>query len=151
MAGGVTAAVGPVTGAVISGIANVALDAMSGERDIKKLVVSGAVGAGASLVGSGVGKVVERVGGKLATKLLCKMSKSKLKATVTNLVPTIKGTERNAIKNISYLTDKYPTIGTEYFMSSHLGRTLTTSIGQVAEGFSSIGVNYARGRWFPSW
>ena len=151
LAGGVTAAVGPFAGALISGATNIALDVMSGERDIKKLAVSGITGAGASLLGSGVGKVTEKIGGKIATKVLSKMPKVKLKTTVTNLVPTIKGAERNAIKSMSYLTSKYPTIGTQYFMSSHFGRTLTTSIGQVAEGFAGCGANYGITRYFPSW
>lgn len=83
--------------------------------------------------------------------MLGKMSKAKLKTTVTNLVSTVKGAERNAIKNISYLTSKYSNIGAQYFMSSHLGRTLTSSIEQIAEGFAGVGANYIRRRYSPSW
>lgn len=151
LAGGVTAAVGPLVGAAISGAANITLDMMNGERDIKKLAVSGIIGAGASLAGSGIGKVVEKTGGKVATKVLSKMSKTNLKKVVTNLEPAIKGAKRNMIKNISYLSSEYPNIGTRYFMSTHLGRTLTTSIGQIAEGFTGIGANYGRARCLPSW
>ena len=43
--------------------------------------------AGVSLVGSGVGKAVEKVEGEVATKALAKMPKSKLKATVTYIKP----------------------------------------------------------------
>ncbi len=151
LAGGVTAAVGNVAGAAISGVANAALDAMNGERDFSKLVVSGFVGAGTSLVGAGVGKAVQKVGGKVAMKVLGKMPKGKLKATVTNLIPEIKGTERNAIKSISYLTSKYPKVGTTYFMSSNFGNTLTTSISQTAEGLFGMGANYVGTRYFSSW
>ena len=119
---------------------------MSGERNIENLVVSGITGAASSLVGSGVGKLVEKVGGKVATKVLSKMSKAKLKTTVTSLISTIKGAERNAIKNVSYLVSNYSDIGTKYFMSSQFGKVLTTSIGQMAEGFSSSAANYIRRR-----
>ncbi len=151
LAGGVTAAVGPLAGAAISGAANMALDYMGGERNIKKLAISGAIGAGASLIGSGVGKAVEKIGGKVATTTLSKMPKVKLKATITSIKPTIKGTERNAIKSMSYLTNKYPTIGTDYFLSSHFGRTTVTSFGQVTEGLFGGGTSYARQRYFPAW
>ncbi len=151
VSGGVTAAVGPVLGATISGATNIALDVIDGERDIKKLAVSGAIGVGASLVGAGVGKVVEKAGGKAATRALSKMPKAKLKAKVTSLVPTIKSTERNAIKNISYLISKYKDIGSKFFMSTEVGKTLVTSTGQFAEGFTGGGLNYVRNRNFPSW
>ena len=151
LAGGVTAAVGPLAGAAISGVANISLDVMSGERDVKKLLVSGAIGAGASLAGSAGGKVAEKIGGKVVTKVLSKMSKTKLKTTITSLMPSIKGAERNAIKNVSYLTNKYPSIGTQYLMSSRLGSAVITSIGQITEGLAGIGVNYGRARCFPSW
>ena len=70
------------------------------------------------------------------------MSKVQLKSTVTNLIPEIKGSERNVIKNFSYLTSNYSDIGTMFFMSSKLGRTLTTLIGQIAEGIFGVGVSH---------
>ena len=100
-------------------------------------------------VGSGVGKVVEKIGGKLALKTLGNMSKTKLKMTVLNLEPAIKGGERNAIKNISYLANKYSDIGKKYFMSTQLGKTLTTSIEQIVEGTLGVGANCLRRRFSP--
>jgi hypothetical protein len=107
-------------------------------RTVPCLTVSGVVGAGVSLIGSGAGKVVERVGGKLlAPNMLSKLSKTKLKSVVTNLEPVIKGTERNKIKNISYLIGTYKDIGRKYFTSIELGKALITSIEQYTEGIIS--------------
>ncbi|MBQ8767779.1 MAG: RHS repeat-associated core domain-containing protein [Clostridia bacterium] len=145
---GITVASGPFIGALISGATNVILDVMSGETNVKKLAISGTIGAGASLLGSGIGKIVERVGGKVATKVLSKMSKSNLKKVVTSLESGIKGVERNMIKNISFLTSNYPNIGKQYFMNSQLGKLFTTAIEQISEGLAGIGANYGRARCF---
>ncbi len=96
------------------------------------------------MAGSAVGKVIQKVGGKVATNMFGKMSKTDLKKTVTSLEPKIKGAERNDIKNISYLTSNYKDIGEKYFKSSKLGKVITTFVGQVTEILSGIGLN----RWF---
>lgn len=70
--GGITAVTGVGLGAAISGIGNGIMEAMSGTKNINKIVTSVVVGAGASLVGSGTGKIVEKIGGKMAVKSLTK-------------------------------------------------------------------------------
>ena len=128
-----------------------ALDALSGEKDPINLIVSGAIGAGSSLVGAGVGKVVDKIGGKLATKALGNMSKTKLKSIVTGLDTTIKGIERNKIKSMSYLTTNHKDIGLRYFMSTKIGKTISTAMGQIAEGVSGLGADHSIRRCIPSW
>ena len=149
--GGLSAALGPIGGAAVSGISNAILDVMGGERDVKKVLTSAAVGVTTSLIGYGAGKAVEKIGGKIATKVLGKMSRTKLKTTATSLIPKIKGTIRNKCKSISYLTENFKNIGKAYFESTQIGKILTNSIEPLTEGFTSIGVDYYRRRWFPSW
>lgn len=133
--GGLTAALGPLSGAFVSGLTNVALDAIDGKRGAT-LMRSFASGAAISLIGSGIGKATEKIGGKIAVKQLSKLSKSKVKSKITHLYPSISGKERNAVKNISYLTRNYKDVG-----SRLLGKTIPTVFSQTSEGLIGIGIN----------
>ena len=133
--GGLTAALGPLSGAFVSGLTNVALDAIDGKCGAT-LMRSFASGAAISLIGSGIGKATEKIGGKIAVKQLSKLSKSKVKSKITNLYPSISGKERNAVKNISYLTRNYKDVG-----SRLLGKTIPTVFSQTSEGLIGIGIN----------
>ena len=140
VAGGVTAAIGPIAGAAVSGTTNVIMDAIDGKRG-NELIGSFVIGAGASLIGSGVGKIVEKAGGKIAIRQLSKLSKSQIKAKVLNLYPAIRGSERNAIKSITYLTKEYADVG-----SRLLGKVIPIAFGQIAEGLSGIAGNHIKAR-----
>lgn len=130
LSGGLTAAVGLVAGVIISGATNVAR-IMDGERSVGKLAVSFGLGAGTSLIGSGVNKVVEKVDGNIAIKQLSKLSKRKLKMKIGGIYDNIKGYESNAIKSIDYLmgADRF-----EYLGSRLLGKTIPTLFSGVFEG-----------------
>lgn len=62
MVGGVTALCGPVSGAIITGIGSGLMEVAEGETNPEKIVVSMAVGAGSSLLGSAAGKLTQKIG-----------------------------------------------------------------------------------------
>lgn len=59
-------------------------------------------GALTSLIGNGMGELVEHFGGKVMVNKLGKLSKRQIKCKVSRLYK-VKGSEGNAIKDINYL------------------------------------------------
>jgi hypothetical protein len=105
--GGASAALGPFSGALISGAGNSLMGAIDGTTNLKKLGTDFMIGAAASLVGSGIGKAAEKIGGKIAIKSLSKLSKTQLKSKIISKIPNLKGAQRNSIKSIAYLANNY--------------------------------------------
>ena len=132
ISGGITSACGPVLGAFISGTTNLIVDVIDGERDGRNLAKSFAVGAGASLIGSGAGKIVEKIGGKIAVNQLSKMSSREIKTTINSLY-NISGANRNLAKNVSWVASEYSNLG-----SKLLGDTIPTAFGQFFECTSTL-------------
>lgn len=117
LAGAATAALGPFAGAAVSATANVALSVMDGKREPLDLIKSAAIGAGASLIGAGAGKIVSKIGSKLATHSLSKLSGSALKKTVNSMY-NVTGAMRNATKDIGFVTKNFTDIGSRMFGKS---------------------------------
>lgn len=131
--GGITAACGPIAGALISGAGNVAMELASGTTELTKIGISFAVGFGASLVGYGAGKVAKKIGGKIAVKNLAKQGPGRIKSTITKLVD-ISGKDRNQIKNLTWAVSNYPQIPNEL-----IGKTIPQIFNSLAVGASGYG------------
>ena len=93
--GGLTAAVGPVAGALVSAGASVVTDLIGGERDFSKI----ALNATGSLALSGVSFGLESIGRFAAVKKLEKSSTTHIKKVVTSIDGSITGKMRNEIKD----------------------------------------------------
>ncbi|MDD6213317.1 MAG: hypothetical protein PUB22_09300 [Clostridiales bacterium] len=137
--GGITAITGATLGAAISGVGNGIMERMSGIKSELKIVTSIVVGAGASLVGSGIGKIVEIVGGKMAVKSLAKKSPGVIKKTVLSKI-NVKSAHRNAIKDLSWAVSNYKELP-----SALLGRSIPqvfNSLGVGISGYGTMGAIY---------
>ena len=132
LSGGITSACGPLMGAFISGTTNLLVDVIDGERDGGNLAKSFVAGAGASAIGSGAGKIVEKIGGKIAVNQLSKASSRKIKTTINSLYD-IKGSKCNLVKNVSDFASKNSDLG-----SKLLGETIPTAFGQFFECVSNM-------------
>ena len=94
IAGGVTAVVGPIAGAIVSTAAGVFTDALKGE-DTSTIVTNAISNVGFSLLGSAVDDVVRNI----KVNKLMKSSKGNIKQAVTNIDHSINGAMRNYYKN----------------------------------------------------
>ena len=106
-------------------------------------------GVASSLIGTGAGKVVQKIANKPGIRALGNMSKGKRKQIVTSLKPTIKGSERNRMKTMTYLVAKDPNIGSKYFASTETGKLITTATEGTAGGFANAGLTWAKERLLP--
>jgi RHS repeat-associated protein len=133
--GAVTAALGPIAGAIVSGTSNVILDSMDGVADPEKLLASFTIGAVSSIAGYGAAKAVQKIGGNMAIKSLSKLPKAKIKMKVGKLYG-LKGSELNRIKDISYLTRRYSDIGEKL-----LGKTIPQVVNSNVGGATGFGLS----------
>ena len=133
--GGVTALCGPISGALISGAGNVAMELAGGTTDVAKLGVSFAVGAGASLVGYGAGKVAQKIGGKIAVNNLAKKSPGQIKRVV-NKVIDVAGRDRNKIKDLTWTMSQR---AYEHLPDALIGKTVPQVFNSTAVGVSGYG------------
>lgn len=131
--GGITAACGPVVGALISGAGNIAMELASGTTDLAKIGISFAVGFGASFAGYGVGKIAQKIGGKIAVNHLAKQGPGKIKSTITKLID-VAGKDRNKIKNLTWAVSNYPQIP-----KALIGKTIPQIFNSLAVGVSGYG------------
>ena len=131
--GGITTLTGPLLGAAISGAGNGAMEALSGTTSLSKVMTSIAVGAGASLIGTGVGEVTKKIGGKIVVKSLEKKGSTVIKNTVLSKI-SVKGTERNMVKNLTWAVKKYPKLP-----GALLGKNIPQTFNSLAVGISGYG------------
>ena len=131
--GGATALTGAAWGTVISGVGNFSMSLIEEPGNFKKAFVVGVVGAGASLVGSGVGKIVKVVEGNIAVNSLMKKSRGVIKSTVTSKY-NVKGTERNLVKNVSWLKENKKKI-----RLSLIGKNISQAFNSMSVGISGYG------------
>lgn len=139
--GGVTALCGPASGAIISGVGNVAMELAGGTTDAAKLGVSFIVGAGASVVGYGLGKAAQKIGGKMAVNSLSKKSPGQIKRVV-NKVIDVAGRDRNKVKNLSWALSQS---AYSHLPDALIGKTIPqvfNSIGVGVSGYGTMGAIY---------
>ena len=131
--GGITAACGPISGALISGFGNAAIELSGGDTTLDKVGVSFLVGVGASFVGYGAGKLATKIGGSAAIKNLAKESPGQIKRAVTSVID-VAGVDRNAIKNLDWAVKQYP-----HLPSAVLGKNIPQFFNSLAVGISGYG------------
>ena len=136
--GGITAACGPVSGAIVSGLGNVIMEGINqrkeGTKDYSKLAVAAFVGASASLIGSAFGAVAKKIGGKIAVNNLSKESPGIIKKTVLSFIK-VPGNERNMVKNLSWTVAKYRNLP-----GLLVGKNIPQIFNSLAVGFSGYGI-----------
>ena len=139
--GGVTALCGPASGAIVSGVGNVAMELADGTTDVAKLGVSFAVGAGASVVGYGLGKAVQKIGGKIAVNSLSKKAPGQIKRVV-NKVIDVAGRDRNRIKDLTWtLSQKAYSHLPDVLIGKSIPQ-IFNSIGVGVSGYGTMGAIY---------
>ena len=109
------------------------MEALSGTTSLSKVMTSIAVGAGASLIGTGVGEVTKKIGGKIVVKSLEKKGSTVIKNTVLSKI-SVKGTERNMVKNFTWAVKKYPKLP-----GALLGKNIPQTFNSLAVGISGYG------------
>ncbi len=133
--GGATALCGPISGAAVSGAGNVAMELADGTTDVGKLATSFAVGVGSSLIGSGVGHAVKKIGGKVAMKSLSKKSPGQIKKIV-NAAIDVAGSDRNKVKNLTWTTSQE---AYKHLPDALVGKTVPQIFNSIAVGISGYG------------
>ena len=139
--GGITAICGPVSGAIISGIGNVAMECVGGTSDATKLGASFLIGAGASMVGYGLGVLAKKVGGKIALNRLSKKTPGQIKQIV-NKVIDVAGRDRNKVKNLSWAISQDAYKHLPYALVGKSIPQIFNSIGVGISGYGTMGVVY---------
>ena len=131
--GGVTALTGVTLGAIISGIGNGVMEIMSGIEDLVKIGTSMIVGVGASLIGTEVGTLCKKIGGKIAVNSLAKKNPGFIKKTVLSKI-NVKGCYRNKVKNLSWAVENYKNLP-----SLLIGKSIPQTFNSLAVGLSGYG------------
>ena len=107
LAGGLSSMFGVVGGAVIDGVASVAMDIVTGERDGGALFETFAMSTISSVV---IGGFLDFATTGIEDELLEKTSKRKIKQKVNSMYPEIKGKDINSYKNINKLKRECPKV-----------------------------------------
>lgn len=131
--GGITAACGPIVGALITGVGNVAMEMLGGTTDIWKLSASFGVGVLASFIGFGIGKAVTKIGGKIKINKLSLKSSNSIKKTILRTIE-VSGRDRNSIKNIVWAKTNYGLLSDEL-----IGKNIPQAFNSTFVGISSYG------------
>ena len=144
--GGISAACGPIPGALVSGVGNATIDAITqmdetGEIDFARTGVAFGIGAASSLIGYGVGKIAGKVGGNIKINNLSKHSPGTIKKVVLSTID-VAGKDRNAIKNLSWTVAQK---AYSHLPNELIGRTIPqifNSISVGVAGYGSMGAVY---------
>ena len=103
--------------------------------DVAKLGVSFVIGAGASLVGYGAGKLAQKIGGKIAVNNLSKKSPGQIKRVV-NKVIDVAGRDRNKIKDLAWTMSQK---AYKHLPDVLIGKTVPQVFNSTAVGISGYG------------
>ena len=87
------------------------------------------------VLGSGIGTIAKKVGGKIAVKCLSKKSATQIKRIVTTTID-VAGKDRNMIKNLSWAVSQgaYKKLG-----ETLLGKAIPQAFNSFAVGVSGYG------------
>ena len=135
LVGGATALCGPASGAIVSGLGNVAMECAGGTTDGKKIAASFAIGVGSSLIGYGAGKLTQKIGGTIAIKHLSKKTPGQIKAVINSTID-VAGRDRNAVKNIAWTLSQE---SYKHLPDALIGKTIPQIANSVITGFSGYG------------
>ena len=125
-----------VASAVISGIGSAAIEIVGGNRNIADIATAAAIGAGASLIGSGVSCISTKQLGREAIDSLSKQGSTQIKNTINSAI-NVAGKDRNTIKNISW-TISHNTY--KVLPKALVGKTTPGVISSMTSGFVSLSV-----------
>ncbi len=133
--GGITTLTGAGVGALISGVGNTFMELAGGTNNMQKLGLAFAVGVGASLIGSGIGKVAEKIGGKIAIKSLAKKTPGQIKHIVNKTIK-VASKDRNMVKDLAWTLaqNSYKNLP-----KALIGKTIPQIFNSIGVGISGYG------------